>query len=321
MEKVLLVDDDENILNAYKRNLRTSFQIYTAISPKEALQILKENEGIAVVISDYNMPEVNGIRFLNKVKEVWPDTVRILLTGNAELNMAIKAVNEGNIFRFLTKPCEQEILGSTIKQSIEQYKLITAEKELLGSTLRGSLQILIDILAMISSNIFSKSILIRNLAKKLLNRMHTPDNWEIDISCLLSQIGCVGIPKEIIEKRQTGTTLTNEEEELFVSQAQIGNDLLKKIPRLENIATAISMQYKTVNEIALLRTHFVTSPANDRIIFISSLLKLLNDYFYFLDKEANTKSALELLIKNRNAYNETQLNALKAELQESIESV
>jgi hypothetical protein len=136
----------------------------------------------------------------------------------------------------------------------------------------------------------------------------------------LSQIGCVGIPKEVIEKRRTGTRLTNEEEELFVSQAQIGNDLLKKIPRLENIAVAISMQYKTVNEIALLRNHFANSASNDRIIFISSLLKLLNDYFYFLDREGTMKSALELLLKNKNVYNEAQLNTLKAELLESVEN-
>jgi len=314
MHKILLVDDDLNIIGGYKRNLRNYFHIHTATSPKTALQVLKENEDIAVIVSDFSMPEMNGIRFLTKVKEQLPDSVRMLLTGNADLSMAIKAVNEGNIFRFLTKPCDQETLKSSINQGIDQYKLITAEKELLGSTLRGSLKILIDVLTMVNPTNFSKSILIRNLAKKLLTRLHIRENWEIDIACLLSQIGCVGIPTEIIEKRHSGKRLTTEEEQLFMSQAQIGNNLLKNIPRLENIAFAIAMQYKSLGDIISIRNTHTDSVANERIIFISCLLKILNDYFYFLEIEADEKKAVELLVKNKSEYNEGMLNALKSEL-------
>jgi response regulator RpfG family c-di-GMP phosphodiesterase len=318
MQKILLVDDDENILNGYRRNLKTYFQIFTANSPKTAFQVLKENEDIAVIVSDFTMPEMNGIRFLTKVKEQLPDSVRMLLTGNADLSMAIKAVNEGNIFRFLTKPCDQETLKISITQGIDQYKLITAEKELLGSTLRGSLKILIDILAMVNPTNFSKSILIRNLGKKLLTRLNMRENWEIDISCLLSQIGCVGIPSEIIEKRHNGTRLTVEEENKFKSQAHIGNNLLKNIPRLENIAAAISMQYKSIEDINLLRNNPVDSKANDRIIFTACLLKILNDYLYFLELEHDEKKALELLRKDKNLYLDSLLNALETELQGTL---
>jgi FixJ family two-component response regulator len=314
MQKILLVDDDENILSGYKRNLRTFFQIYVAISPKTALLILKENKDIGLIISDFRMPEMNGIEFLTIVKDLYPNTVRILLTGNADLEMAIKSVNEGNIFRFLTKPCDQETLKNNISQGIEQYKLIIAEKELLESTLKGSLKILIDILAMVSPAIFSKSILIRNFARKIVSRLNMPGNWEIDISCLLSQIGCVGIPNEILDKRHNGILLTAQENELFISQAQIGNDLLKNIPRLENVATAISMQHKPLNEITLLRNYTADNETNKRIVFISCLLRLLNDYLYFSEREKDEKRALELLWKNKAEYNETLLSALQAEI-------
>lgn len=314
MQKIILVDDDENILYGYKRNLRTFFQIYIANSPKAALLLLKENEDIAVVVSDFRMPEMNGIEFLTKVKEQLPNTVRILLTGNADLNMAIKSVNEGNIFRFLTKPCDQEMLRNNIVQGIEQYNLIVAEKELLESTLRGSLKILIDILAMVSSTIFSKSLLIRNLAKKISIRLGTQENWEIDISCLLSQIGTVGIPTEILEKRHNKISLTPAEEELFYSQAQIGKDLLKNIPRLENIAEAISLQYKPVKEISLTRSFTANTAANSRIIFMSCLLRLLNDYFYYSEDGNNGEEVLKVLWKNKSEYNETMLSALEAEV-------
>jgi FixJ family two-component response regulator len=314
MQKILLVDDDENILYGYKRNLRTFFQIYIANSPKAGLLFLKENEDVAVVISDFRMPEMTGIEFLIKVKEQLPNAVRILLTGNADLSMAIKSVNEGNIFRFLTKPCDQETLRSNIDRGIEQYNLIVAEKELLEKTLRGSLKILIDILAMVSSAIFSKSLLIRNIARKILIRLGMQENWEIDISCLLSQIGTVGIPNEILEKRHNGTDLTQAEEDLFYSQAQIGKDLLKNIPRLENIAEAISLQHKPIKEINLSRSYIANTVTNNRIIFISCLLRILNDYFYYSEREHSGENALKILWKNKGEYNETMLSALEAEV-------
>ncbi|MDP2037749.1 MAG: response regulator, partial [Ignavibacteria bacterium] len=233
MFKILLVDDDENILQGYRRNLRTKFQVYTSQDPRLALSILNENPDIAVIVSDYNMPEMNGIDFLTKAKDIRPDTVRILITGYAELQMAIKSVNEGNLFRFLTKPCDQETLQKIIFQACEQYSLITVEKELLEKTLKGSIKVLIDILAAANPLVFNRSLQIRDHAKKIMKRMNMPDSWEVEIACLLSQIGCIGIPGEVLEKRLNGLELTNAEEEMFFKQAEVGKTLLKNIPRLE----------------------------------------------------------------------------------------
>ena len=101
---ILLVDDEVNILSAYSRNFRNKYNVLTSSKPEEAIKLFKRNEDqIKVVVSDFKMPVIDGVQFLYLVKNVSPDTVRMILTGYAELKTAIKAVNEGNIFRFFNK--------------------------------------------------------------------------------------------------------------------------------------------------------------------------------------------------------------------------
>lgn len=129
-QKILFVDDEINVLHGYRRNLRSLFDVHIANSGSEALKIISENGDFAVIISDYRMPEMDGIELLHKVKEISPDTIRIILTGFADMQIAIEAINEGNIFRFLTKPLPTEKLINSINDALEQYRLITTEKEL-----------------------------------------------------------------------------------------------------------------------------------------------------------------------------------------------
>lgn len=123
--KILLVDDDAMVLAGLKRQLRAQFRIETALSGEEALEIIDEKGPFAVVVSDYYMPGMNGIDFLCKVKTVDPDTVRVMLTGSADMSTAIQAVNEGSIFQFHPKPCPADTLGKAIKSGIDKYRKTT----------------------------------------------------------------------------------------------------------------------------------------------------------------------------------------------------
>lgn len=123
--KILLVDDDAMVLAGLKRQLRAQFRIETALSGEEALEIIDEKGPFAVVVSDYYMPGMNGIDFLCKVKTVDPDTVRMMLTGSADMSTAIQAVNEGSIFQFHPKPCPADTLGQAIKSGIDKYRKTT----------------------------------------------------------------------------------------------------------------------------------------------------------------------------------------------------
>jgi sigma-B regulation protein RsbU (phosphoserine phosphatase) len=124
-DKILLVDDEPKVLAAIKRQLRKEFRFETALSGEEALKIIDEKGPFAVVVSDYQMPGMNGIDFLCKVKTVDPDTVRMMLTGSADMSTAIQAVNEGSIFQFHPKPCPAETLGNAIKSGIDKYRETT----------------------------------------------------------------------------------------------------------------------------------------------------------------------------------------------------
>jgi DNA-binding NtrC family response regulator len=120
---ILVVDDDRNLLHSLVRGLRKNFLIEAALGPQEGLKILSEKGPFAVIVSDLRMPVMDGIQFLSKAKTITPDSVRIILTGNADLQNAIEAVNKGNIYRFLTKPCPSHLLSAVLEQAIEQYRL------------------------------------------------------------------------------------------------------------------------------------------------------------------------------------------------------
>lgn len=130
-EKILFVDDEANALAGYERNLHREFLVTTATGGEQALEALNANGPFAVIVSDMRMPGMNGAELLARVRANSPDTVRMLLTGHSDLNAAISAVNEGQIFRYLTKPCEKSVLVEAVKSCIEQYRLRSNEKALI----------------------------------------------------------------------------------------------------------------------------------------------------------------------------------------------
>jgi len=243
-EKILAVDDEKNILDAIQRQMRKKFHVETALGPEEGLTAIKQRGPHAVVISDLRMPKMDGIQFLTRVKKLTPDTVRVMLTGNADLENAIQAVNEGNIFRFLTKPCSPEILEKVIQAGIEQYRLVTAEKELLQKTLKGSINVLNKVLSLVNPEAFGRSSRIKRYVKQIAEKLDVPDVWKFELAAMLSQIGCVILPAEALKKLSQGKNLTGEEVQLFDMHPMIASDLITNIPRMQKIAEMIRYQEK-----------------------------------------------------------------------------
>lgn len=130
-ERILFVDDEAAVLDGYRRNLHQEFSITTAMGAESGLEAVGSDGPFAVVISDMRMPGMNGAEFLSLVRERAPDTTRMLLTGHADIDTAIRAVNQGNIFRFLAKPCEKEALVQAIESGIALYRTVTAERDLI----------------------------------------------------------------------------------------------------------------------------------------------------------------------------------------------
>lgn len=250
-DKVLFVDDEPAVLEGYKRMLHRDFQVDTALGGKQALAAIHELGPYAVVISDMRMPEMNGAQFLARVRGTAPDTVRMLLTGHSDLNAAMEAVNEGNIFRFLTKPCEKELLAKALTTGMVQYRLVTAEKELLEKTLMGSIKVLTDVLSAASPEAFGRSMRIARLVRHLVRKFSLLSPWRFEAAAMLSQLGCITLDPDLIQAAYLGKSLSCEDQARFAAHPQVARDLLVNIPRLEPIAWMISQQLteKSVYEV------------------------------------------------------------------------
>ncbi len=127
LSKVLLVDDEPKLLAALRRRLSTWFEIATAQSGPEALRLIETDPTVAVVIADMQMPEMNGVEFLKRVRDKAPHIRRMMLTGNADQETAIAAVNEGQVMRFLRKPCEAETLKDAIQHAFDDIRFENAD--------------------------------------------------------------------------------------------------------------------------------------------------------------------------------------------------
>jgi signal transduction histidine kinase len=127
LSKVLLVDDEPKLLAALRRRLSAWFEIATAQSGPEALRLIEEDQSIAVIIADMQMPEMNGVELLKRVREAAPHIRRMMLTGNADQETAIAAVNEGQVMRFMRKPCEAETLKEAIQHAFDDIRFENAD--------------------------------------------------------------------------------------------------------------------------------------------------------------------------------------------------
>ncbi|MBI5092304.1 MAG: response regulator [Candidatus Hydrogenedentes bacterium] len=246
-ERVLFVDDDPNILEAYQRKLQHVLHVRTAQGPHPGLREIQEKGPFAVVVADMNMPLMNGVEFLKKVREIAPDTVRMMLTGNSDVKTAMDAVNEGCVFRFLTKPCPSKLMGDSLVAAVQQHRLITAEKEVLEGTLKGTAELLTEIISWVSPGIFGRAVQLRNTVKSISAKLETESPWETELAATLCQIGMLALPSETLARVSEGKPMDDEDRKAVEGVPAIGHELLERIPRLENVARIVLYQNKRFN--------------------------------------------------------------------------
>jgi response regulator RpfG family c-di-GMP phosphodiesterase len=304
-EKILFVDDEENILHSLKRELRKRYEISTASSGAEALAVMQQQGPFAVIVSDMRMPEMNGIQLLTMVKDLYPDTVRLMLTGNADQETAIEAVNKGAIFRFLNKPCPTSTLVMALALALRQYRLLTAEKELLDKTLKGSITVLSEVLGLANPIAFGSALRIKKIVVAIAEELQLPILWQYEIAAMMSQIGCITIPGEIINKIFADQPIDREEEEMYLKHPQVGAKLLEKIPRLEAVAAIIAEQFRRYDSFA------EQSSISEEVALGAQLLKVANDFDTLRHRGMKRPLILQRFEDMGGAYNPEMLSILE----------
>ena len=233
--RVLCVDDEAQVLEGLQLRLRKEFEIVTATSGQQGLDRLESEGPFATVVSDMRMPEMNGATFLTRVRERWPDTTRVLLTGQSEMSAAISAVNEGQIFRFLTKPCPKETLLATLNDAIEMNRLVTAERELLENTVKGSIRALVDLVGLVHPAAVGQASRLRQGVRELGGALEIDPLWPLEVAAMLSRIGTIAVPAEVAEKLYHARDLSEAEREQAAEIPKIASRIVDRIPRMEPV--------------------------------------------------------------------------------------
>lgn len=240
--KVLCVDDEPQVLQGLALHLRRSYEVALATSGQDGLDAVAEQGPFGVVLSDMRMPTMNGATFLGKVRQAAPDTTRMLLTGHTDLDAAIASVNEGQIFRFLTKPCPPAQLLLAFEAAAEQHRLVTAERVLLEETLHGSIKALADILSMTNPIAFGRAMRTKQIVVELAEALELQERWPVEVAAMLSQIGAVFLPEETAERFFYGQELDDNEKEMVDRIPKATEELLANIPRLEPVREILAKQ-------------------------------------------------------------------------------
>jgi response regulator RpfG family c-di-GMP phosphodiesterase len=305
-EKILCVDDEANVLAGFQRNLRRRFQLETAQGGEAALAMLEQSGPFAVVVSDMRMPNVSGLQLLRQVKARWPETVRLMLTGNADQQTAMDAVNEGSIFRFLTKPCPPETLGAALTAALEQHRLITAERELLENTLNGSVRALTEILSLLAPETFGRGQVVREQMRAVAVTLGLPNVWELEMAAMLHGLGQVMLPTEVAGRARRGAALSAAEETMVRSVPEAGSNLLAHIPRLQQVARMVLFQNKHFDGTG----YPMDTPGGEEIPPGARLLKVLLDLGQLEVRGSSRREALAQMRERAGHYDPQLLDAV-----------
>lgn len=232
---VLFVDDEPATLEGLQLTQRKRYDVRVASSASAGLKILAAEPEIAAVVSDMRMPEMDGAAFLAKVREVAPDAVRLLLTGHADIDASVRAVNEGRIFHYLTKPCSPEQVGAALASAVEMHRLISTERTLLQQTLVGSVKAVISVLGLTNPAALARAMHIRDRASEAAMRLGIENRWSIEFAALLSQIGAACLPEAVVGKLRRGQPLDAVETEELAQSIGAVTHALREIPHLEPV--------------------------------------------------------------------------------------
>jgi CheY-like chemotaxis protein len=298
--KLLCVDDEPRVVHGLERHLREHYEVLTATSGAQGIDRLAENKDLAIVISDMRMPEMDGAVFLRHVHSVRPNAVRILLTGHADIQAAIKAINQGQIFRFLTKPCPPDELLAVMSEAKRQYELVMAERHLLQQTLVGSIKALADMMSLTNPEVMGRAVRLKRRVCAVAKELQLERRWQVETAALFSQLGSLCLPATTVRKLAGADPLEELEWRDVENAARAANRLISQVPRLEPVSRLLDLALG-------LEPPESADEAERRPV---ELLRLAIDLDSLEFNGGSTEAGLQML-RQRNAYSEELLAAVE----------
>jgi response regulator RpfG family c-di-GMP phosphodiesterase len=304
LPRILCVDDEPRVLDSLVLTLRRDYEVHIAASGDEALKLLADNHNFALICSDMRMPGMTGAVLLNRVMQLYPEVTRILLTGEPGRDAAVNAVNEGQIFRFLTKPCPTDKLKSAIDAGISHHLLVSAERVLLQETLIGCIKALIDVLAITNPVAFGRASRVKRLAMEFAGDLGCRGFWQLEAAAMLSQLGYLSLPVELVEKLYYGEVLSPDEKVLASGVPEVANKLLGHIPRLEPVMQILAA-LNSPNDAKL---------SQGTINLGAKILSLVLDYDSLVAQGLSADSAIDQLKRRDKKHDTSMVEKLGARL-------
>lgn len=256
-EKILFIDNDNVFLEKLKTQFLEQYAVYIATCGADALKIITKEGPFAVVTSCMKLRDTTGIKLFQAIKKISPDSVRLMLTNNTEPKTAIDAINIGHVQNFLRKNCPPEILGKVIISAIEtnspnnseKNSSKDSEKNLLESTLSGSIKLLMDMMSMVSPDVFGQTMAIVDTAKVLAKEMHIEDTWNLEMAAMLCHLGSVTLPPDTLSKigSKELANASDSEKEMIRRLPEVSKNLISNIPRLNEVAEIVHYHQKYFN--------------------------------------------------------------------------
>ena len=309
-KKILCVDDEESILRGFQLNLRNKFEIHLASDGQEGLELFEREGGFAVVLSDMRMPRMNGAEMLAAIKKINPEVVTVLLTGYTDFESAMAAVNEGNVFRMLSKPCPPETLNKVLNDAVEQHDLICSKRVLLDQTLRGAVDALAQSLATSQPLFFGRAQRLRRICNALAEQVNMPDSWQVGMAAIFSQIAYSSIPQHLSDEIYHRKELSPEVKSMVADLPDETLKIIDLIPGLEGIKKIlqrIDVQHKfEVEDGTGVRTG-------------ASILKVALDYDYYAEQGHEESLIVSTLHSRAEVYDPKVVEALQQYLSVSSE--
>ncbi|TWU58732.1 Hydrogenase transcriptional regulatory protein hupR1 [Rubripirellula tenax] len=230
-KQILFVDDDPSLLSTMKRNLGCDYTVHTAEGAEMALKTVSQQGHFSVVIVDMQMPKINGVETIKLLREQMPDAVFVMLTGNQDVTTAINALNEGQVFRFLNKPCKTTEISAVIDAAQKQHNLLIAEKELLSGTFAGAIKLMTDVIEMQEHQPVDTGRMAASL-EELASRMSIETGWEEKVAARVFTLGIAMLDTDQKRKFLSLDPTDDEHKRLFGWICKQSATLISRLPRM-----------------------------------------------------------------------------------------